>query len=145
MIEEVTHDNINDVLPLIRSYQELYGADHIDDEKNRLFFSQFIDSDRGVLHIYRHKGKAIGFSIIYNGFSSTRAETVAILNDLYVLPSCRGNGYGKKLVDHAVKAARSRGYARLQWLTAQDNDKAQKLYKEVGAIKGSWFFYTKDT
>ena len=145
MIEEVTHENIDEVLPLIRKYQELYGGKIINDEKNRSFFSQFINSDQGIIHLYRHEGKAIGFSTIYNGFSSTRAETVAILNDLYVLPAYRGRGYGKQLVNHAIKVTRSRGYSRLQWLTAQDNDKAQKLYSEVGAIKGSWFFYTKDT
>jgi ribosomal protein S18 acetylase RimI-like enzyme len=145
MIEEVTHENIDDVLPLIRKYQGFYGGAYINDEKNKTFFSQFIKSDNGVLHLYRCEGKAIGFSTIYNGFSSTRAETVAILNDLYVSPSYRGKGYGKELVDHAIKVAKSKGYSRLQWLTAQDNDKAQKLYKALGAIKGSWFFYTKET
>lgn len=145
MIEEVTYDNIDEVLPLIRKYQEFYGGEYIDDEKNRIFFSQFINSDQGVLHIYRCDDRAIGFSTIYNGFSSTRAETVAILNDLYILPEFRGKGYGKQLVDHAVQSAKSRGYSRLQWLTAQDNDKAQKLYNELGAIRGSWFFYTKET
>ena len=140
MIEEVTHENIDEVLPLIRKYQEFYGGAVITDEQNKSFFSKFINSDSGVLHIYRLDGKAIGFSKIYNGFSSTRAETVAILNDLYVLPSYRGKGYGKELVNHAVKVARSKGYSRLQWLTAQDNDKAQKLYKALGVIKGSCFF-----
>lgn len=144
MIEEVTHENIDEVLPLIRRYQEFYSI-AVHDEKNLKFFSQFINSDQGVLHLYRHEGRAIGFSTIYNGFSSTHAETVAILNDLYVLPSYRGKGYGKKLVDHAIKVAKSKGYSRLQWLTAQDNEKAQKLYSTLGAIKGSWFFYTKET
>jgi len=144
MIEEVSHENIDEVLQLISKYQEFYGAAS-NDVKNRAFFSQFIGSDNGVLHLYRYEGKVIGFSTIYNGFSSTRAETIAILNDLYVLPAYRGKGYGRELVDHAVEVARSRGYSRLQWLTAQDNDKAQKLYKTLGAVKGSWFFYTKET
>jgi ribosomal protein S18 acetylase RimI-like enzyme len=139
MIEEVTHQNIDEVLKLISLYQEFYGAAS-NDAKNKAFFSQFIDSEDGVLHLYRCQGKVIGFSTIYNGFSSTRAETIAILNDLYVLPAYRGKGYGRELVDHAVEVARSRGYSRLQWLTAQDNDKAQKLYKALGAVKGSWFF-----
>ena len=144
MIEEVTHENIDDLLLLISEYQEIYSA-AINDEKNKMFFSQFIKSDNGVLHLYRCEGKAIGFSTIYNGFSSTWAETVGIFNDLYVSPSYRGKGYGKKLVDHAIIVAKSRGYSRLQWLTAQENDKAQKLYKAYGAVKGSWFFYTKET
>ena len=145
MIEEVNNENIDEVLPLIKKYQEFYGCEYIDDEKNRLFFSQFINSDQGVLHVYRCEDRAIGFSTIYQGYSSTRAESVAILNDLYVLPDFRGRGYGKQLVNHAVKSARARGYSRLQWLTAQDNAKAQKLYNELGTIRGSWFFYTKET
>jgi GNAT superfamily N-acetyltransferase len=145
MIEEVTHENIDEVLPLIRKYQEFYGGVTSNDEKNKAFFSQFINNDKGVLHLYRCEGKVIGFSTIYNGFSSTRAETVAILNDLYVLHSYRGKGYAKELVNNALNVAKSKGYARLQWLTAQDNDKAQKLYNTLGAIKGSWFFYTKET
>lgn len=145
MIEEVNHENIYEVLPLIRMYQEFYGAPYVSDEKNKMFFSQFINSDNGVLYLYRSDGRAIGFSTIYNCFSSTRAETVAVLSDLYVMPSYRGKGYGKELVDHAVEVAKLKGYSRLQWLTAQDNDKAQKLYKTMGAVKGSWFFYTKET
>lgn len=144
MIEEVTDENFNDVLPLIMKYQEFYSM-VINAEKNKAFFAQFINSDNGILHLYRYEGKAIGFSTIYNGFSSTHAETVAILNDLYISPSYRGKGYGKELVDHAIKIAREKGYSKLQWLTAQDNEKALKLYNRLGAIKGSWFFYTKET
>lgn len=144
MISEVTLDNINEALQLIKQYQQFYGS-RINDEKNRTFFSQFIGSDQGVLHLYRLDGEAIGFSTIYHGFSSTQAETVAILNDLFVIPPQRGKGYGKELVNHAISLAKSKGYSRLQWLTAQDNSKAQKLYNSVGAVKGSWFFYTKET
>jgi len=145
MIEEVTHENINEVLPLIRKYQKFYGAADIDDEKNKIFFSQFIESDNGVLHLNRCDDKAIGFSTIYKGFSSTRAETVAVLNDLYISSSYRGKGHGKELIEHAVKIAKLRGYSRLQWLTAQDNETAQKLYNTLGANKSSWFFYAKAT
>jgi len=145
MIEEVTLKNIDEVLLLIRKYQEFYGGTMINEQKNKKFFSQFINSDDGILHLYRLEDKAIGFTTIYHGFSSTRAETVAILNDLYVLPGYRGKGYGKALVAHAIKIAKSKGYSRLQWLTAQDNDKAQKLYNALGAVKGSWFFYAKET
>lgn len=38
MIEEVTNQNIEDVLPLIKEYQIFYGVEDIDEEKNREFF-----------------------------------------------------------------------------------------------------------
>jgi len=146
MIEDVSDDNLHEVLPLIAEYQEFYDVEEIDSEKNKDYFSQFTrkNNDNGSLHLIRHNGNAIGFITIYKGFSSTRAESVAILNDLYIKPDHRGNGYAKKLVSYAFKTAKSKGYSRLQWLTAQSNKKAQYLYDELGATKSSWFFYAKN-
>jgi len=146
MIEEVTSQNIEDVLPLIREYQIFYGVKDIDEEKNREFFSQFIQNhENGILHLYKVAHKAIGFTTIYKGFSSTRSETVAVLNDLYIQPSYRGNGYAKELINNALKTAKLMGFSRLQWLTADDNETAQKLYNNLGANKSSWLFYAKET
>jgi ribosomal protein S18 acetylase RimI-like enzyme len=97
------------------------------------------------LHLCRVNQKAIGFTTIYKGYSSTRAEVVAVLNDLYVQPQYRGNSYGKELIANALKTAKEMGFSRLQWLTAEDNKMAQKLYNSLGANNSSWFFYTKDT
>lgn len=50
MIEIVTNNNIKEVLPLIRMYQEFYKITNISDERNREFFSQFgPDTDKGCL------------------------------------------------------------------------------------------------
>jgi len=142
VIEEVTGHNIEEALPLIREYQSFYGVTEIDD----IYFSQFTQNhDNGILHLYKVNKKAIGFSTIYKGFSSTRSEAVAILNDLYIHPTYRGNGYGKELVDNALSAAKIMGFSRLQWLTAEDNKTVQKLYKNLGATKSSRLFYAKET
>ena len=146
MIEEVTESNFNEVLPLIIEYQTFYGVEEINKDNDKLFFSQFTNShENGILHIFRANGKAIGFTTIYKGFSSTRAEVVGVLNDLYVQPSYRGNGYGGKLISHAFKVAKAMGFSRLQWLTSQDNIAAQKLYDNLSANKSSWYFYAKET
>jgi len=49
------------------------------------------------------------------------------------------------LINNALSEAKSMGYTRLQWLTAQDNKKAQKLYDGFDVSKSSWFFYVKET
>lgn len=145
MIEEVSKNNIQDVLPLIREYQQFYGVEKIDEEKNNLFFSQFTNlSNKGCLYLYRIENKAIGFATLYNGFSSTRTEAVAILNDLYVQSSQRRKGYGKALIHHAIKSAKSKGYSRLQWLTAKNNIEAQRLYNSLNTNQSEWFFYAKE-
>ncbi|MCW8932630.1 MAG: GNAT family N-acetyltransferase [Gammaproteobacteria bacterium] len=145
MIEKVSPDNFSDVLPLIREYQEFYAVENIDETKNEKYFSQFLtDHQNGVLYLCHIDGKAIGFATIYKGFSSTRAETVAVLNDLYVQTSYRGNGYGKDLINYAESEAKKMGFSRLQWLTAQSNERAQQLYNDLDVSKSIWFFYAKE-
>ena len=45
MIEIVSKNNIDEVLPLIRAYQEFYNVAEISDSKNKEFFSQFGESN----------------------------------------------------------------------------------------------------
>jgi GNAT superfamily N-acetyltransferase len=146
MIEEVTSQNIEEVLPLIKEYQIFYNVDQIDENKNKNFFSQFTQNhENGIIHLYKVAHKTIGFSTIYKGFSSTRSEPVAILNDLYIQPSHRGNGYAKELINNALNTAKLMGFSRLRWLTAENNKPAQNLYNNISANKSSWIFYAKET
>jgi len=142
-ISLVTCADLPDVLPLIADYQRFYAVADIDTLRNREFFAQFaVPNERGVLHALRLDGAVVGFSTIYFSFSSALAKPVAVLNDIFIAPEWRGRGYGRALIEHATAYARNAGYARLQWLTAQDNVAAQRLYDTLGAKKSAWYFYT---
>lgn len=146
MIEQVTNESLEEILPLIREYQAFYDVKNIDDKKNKIFFSQFTkNNDNGILHLYKLNKEVIGFTTVYKGYSSTRAESIAILNDLYVQPMYRRKGYAKELMDNALNVAKLMGLSRIQWLTSEDNVKAQQLYNSFSASKSSWLFYAKET
>ena len=143
MIEIVSKSNLAEVLPLIRAYQEFYRVKEISDDKNMEFFSQFGETNpAGCQFIYRASGKVIGFATVYFSFASTIPAKVAVLNDLYTLPDCRGNGVGRKLIEHCRIYAANNGAARLQWVTAPENEQAQKLYESLQTEKRTWLFYT---
>ncbi len=144
MIEAVSERNLEDALPLIRLYQEFYNVTDIDDEKNRIFFSQFNESgDKGCLFIYRNNaGEAVAFATVYFTYVSSIPAKVGVMNDLYTVQSHRGKGIGRRLIKHCFQFAISKGAARLQWLTAEDNKKAQKLYDSLDTIKSTWKVYT---
>ncbi len=146
MIESVSKDNLNELLPLIRAYQEFYQVVDISDDRNKKFFSQFGNSSPlGCQFVYRKGGTIIGFATVFFSYTTTIASKVAILNDLYTLPDQRGKGVGRMLLEHCHKYASDKGAARMQWVTAPDNDQAQKLYDSVGAGKSTWYFYTYKT
>lgn len=146
MIEEVSEKNIEEVLPLIRAYQEFYKVADISDLKNKEFFSQFgSNNSSGCQFLYRDNSEVVGFATVYFSYTSTITAKVAILNDLYTSPKMRGKGIGKKLIEHCRKFAAHNHAARLQWVTAPDNEQAQKLYDSLDTKKSPWHFYAYNT
>ncbi|MCM2679022.1 GNAT family N-acetyltransferase [Echinimonas agarilytica] len=145
MIEPVSSNNIDQVLPLIRLYQAFYHVKVVCDSDNRKFFSQFdIDNPLGCLFVARDDEQVIGFATVYFSFSSTLIQKVAVMNDLFVVPDYRGHGKGRELIEHCRYFARQRGAGRLQWVTAPDNRQAQQLYDATPARKSVWNFYAYD-
>lgn len=57
---------------------------------------------------------------------------VGFLDDLFVDPQCRGHKVGEQLIAHVAQVARTRGWATVRWLTADDNYRARALYDRVG-------------
>ncbi|MBL4585130.1 MAG: GNAT family N-acetyltransferase [Pseudomonadales bacterium] len=142
MIEAVSPDNIEEILPMIRQYQEFYKVADICDSRNRAFFSQFGDSSpAGCQFLYRDNGVVLGFATVYFSHNSTLPAKVGILNDLYCVEASRGKGVGRLLVEHCYTYVMRQGAARLQWVTAPDNEPANKLYQSMNTAKSNWFFY----
>lgn len=58
------------------------------------------------------------------------------LQDLYVDPSARGSGCGRKLIEAVAEAARAAGANSPYWLTHQSNSAARQLYDRLGQNQG---------
>jgi GNAT superfamily N-acetyltransferase len=57
---------------------------------------------------------------------------VAKLRLLYVDPSCRGQGLGKRLVKECVPCARDSGYSKITLWTQSNLHAARAVYKSEG-------------
>jgi GNAT superfamily N-acetyltransferase len=141
-VRAVRQEELDGVLPLIAGYQTFYGAKP-DDERNRRFFSRFLDpSQEGLLLGAWVDGSLVGFATLYWFFSSTKATDSVLMNDLFVQEGIRGKGIGRALIQSALDETRRRGAAHLEWFTAPDNETAQRLYDSVpGAGRSSWYAY----
>lgn len=131
LVERVEASSFEVVLPLIAEYQRFYGRE-ADESRNRRFFGELLgDNPHGLQLVARQGPHAIGFATLCWVRVSTSATTVALLNDLYVLPDHRGGreaGVGTALLRAAVREAGDRGLPQLVWETAPDNRAAQALY-----------------
>ncbi len=83
----------------------------------------------------RLEGRLVGITH-YLFHASTWSADVCYLQDLFVDAQVRGQGVARALIDAVGSVARSRGAARLYWLTHQDNATARTLYDKLAAHRG---------
>ncbi len=146
-IVAVSGENLDELLDLMEDYQRFYKVEDIDRDRNRRFFSRLLDRpEESLQFIACRDGRAVGFITLYFPYSSTRAATYALMNDLFVSQGARGEGIGRALIVKARDIAYARGFAKLTWMTAQDNQAARHLYDEFeGVSKSAWLEYELPT
>jgi GNAT superfamily N-acetyltransferase len=133
-VEPVRPGQLERLLPLIAAYQRFYEVEDIDDERNRAFFPRFLaPSEDGMLIAAWRDDAPIGYACLYWTFTSLVPAEIVLMNDLYVVPDTRGEGVGRALIEASAAVARERGANHLQWVTAPDNQTAQRLYDSTGA------------
>ncbi|VXD23796.1 GNAT family N-acetyltransferase [Planktothrix paucivesiculata] len=79
------------------------------------------------------EGKAVGFALFFNNYSTFLTQPGMYLEDLFVLPEYRRQGMGKALITYLAELAVSRGYGRLEWAVLDWNQPAINLYQKIGA------------
>jgi ribosomal protein S18 acetylase RimI-like enzyme len=77
-------------------------------------------------------GAAIGVAVMRLQPSVWSGAQEAYLAELYVVPSRRGQGYGRELITEAMRVARERGADYAFLVTSEDDRLAQRLYEAAG-------------
>ena len=84
-------------------------------------------------------GNEVGFALFFTTFSTFLGKSGIHLEDLYVLPERRGEGFGKGLLLHLKEIARERRCGRLEWTCLDWNTPSLDFYKSLGAeILDEW-------
>ena len=74
-----------------------------------------------------------GFALFFHNYSTFLGKPGLYLEDLFVVPTCRGRGYGKALLVHLAKLAVERDCGRFEWSVLDWNEPAIGFYKKLGA------------
>ena len=78
-------------------------------------------------------GREIGFVLLFNNFSTFLGRAGLYLEDLYVLPEYRGQGYGTAILRKLAAIAVERGCGRLEWWCLDWNTPSIGFYRSLGA------------
>ena len=145
MIEIVTEADLSDLLLLMRGYCEFYEVDPSDEALLAMSRTLIADPEREGLQLIARAedGSAVGFATIFWTWSTLSASRIAVMNDIFLSPDARGSGAAAELIEACADRCRERDVVELNWQTAHDNVRAQKLYDRVGAQRDErWLDYS---
>jgi GNAT superfamily N-acetyltransferase len=79
------------------------------------------------------KAEPVGFAVYFYNFSTWLGRPGLYLEDLFVRPEKRGNGYGRALLIRLAQIAKERGCGRMEWAVLDWNEPAIEFYRKLGA------------
>lgn len=130
-----------------QSWQEVYQS-YLDfyqtelDEKQLQQVWQWIKEKKDGMHCYFaiYENQVVGLTHFRTFIRPIRAQQAIFMDDLIVLPKFHGKGIGYALIDAIKQFAQKNKFPLIRWITAEDNQKAIRLYDRV-AKRTSWLTY----
>ncbi|RYP12467.1 hypothetical protein DL765_007321 [Monosporascus sp. GIB2] len=87
------------------------------------------------LLLLNEQGEPAGMALYFYNYSTWRARHGIYLEDLFVRPSERKKGYGKRLLVELAREVEAGGGGRLEWSVLKWNEPSIKFYEAIGAKK----------
>lgn len=122
--------DVSTVTRLVAGFRDFLGNDSPDEAAIEAVVSRLID-DRTTEFLLIGDPEA-GFAQSRFRLSVWTGTEDAWLEDLFVEPTARGNGYGRSLVEASIARARARGCGRIQLDCNRDNEAGIRLYESLG-------------
>lgn len=134
-IEAATRADLPDVLGMIRALAEYEKLAHLCVATEAdLARSLFATPARIEVLLGRQDGKSVCFALFFHNFSTFLGKPGLYLEDLFVLPEFRRNGYGRAMLVHLARLALERGCGRFEWSVLEWNEPAIRFYQSLGAL-----------
>ncbi len=120
-------------LPLWNGYLTFYEHT-LDDAKSARTFARLVDPEGDIFGFAAFDGDAM-VGITHYLFHTTTWDDVprCYLNDLFTLPTARGKGVARNLIEAVYDAARKQDAEQVYWTTQEFNSTARVLYDKVAA------------
>ena len=101
-----------------------------------------LDDSASRLYLLEEEGRVVGMLTL--GIYHSPTGSKGWIEDVVVDDVCRGRGYGRQLVAHAIKEAKKAGVAQLMLTSNPLRVAANKLYQAMGFEKKETNCYKMD-
>ncbi len=139
-IRPVRRDDLDAWRRLWDGYNAFYGRSGptaLPEEITKTTWERFLRPDEPVHALVAEvDGAVVGLAHYLFHRSTTRAEDVCYLQDLFTDERRRGRGIGRALIEGVCRAARGAGSRRIYWQTHESNRAGRALYDTLARHEG---------
>lgn len=135
IIRPAARGDVGTVLSFIRQLAVYERLEHqVEATEAALEATLFGDRPAAEVVLASLDGRAVGFALYFDTYSTFLARRGMHLEDLFVVPDARGRGIGRALLTHLAAIASARGCGRLEWSVLTWNTPAIEFYRRLGAF-----------
>jgi len=134
MIRPATPADIPGIVQLIRALADYEKLSHqVVVDEARLREHLFGPRPYAEVLLAEDGAQLVGYALFFHTYSTFLAQPSLYLEDLFVLPSYRGRGFGKALLARLARLAVERQCGRFEWMVLDWNTPAIQFYESLGA------------
>ena len=135
-IEPATLDDLPELAELLHDLFSM-ESDFVPDLDKQVRGLKLIleEPSRGRIFVLRNNHQIIGMINLLITISTAEGGFVLLLEDVVIHRDHRGQGYGTKLLEHAIKFAKQKNFLRITLLTDKWNDASKRFYLERGFVE----------
>lgn len=133
LIEPATLDDLPQLADLLYDLFS-HEADFVPNREKQMRGLRLLleQPSRGRIFVLRSGERIIGMINLLITISTAEGGFVLILEDLVIHKDHRGQGYGSRLVEHALDYARKKDFLRVTLLTDKLENRAREFYEHHG-------------
>ena len=122
-------DTLTSLLKILFSIEE----DFIFNETlQRQGLGLMLDNERGCVLVAEVNGQVVGMCSGQITVSTAEGGPALLVEDVIVQEDCRGQGFGRRLMEEVAGWGKTKGALRLQLLADRNNASALEFYKKLG-------------
>lgn len=143
IIRPARKDEAGIILQLIHDLALYEKAPHeVEATEREIIGTVFAENPKVFCDFVEVDGEIAGMAIWFLNYSTWQGKHGIYLEDLFVKPEYRGQGYGKALLQHLARVCNEKGYGRFQWWVLDWNSPAIEFYRSLGAVAmDEWTVY----
>lgn len=125
-----------DVPMILKLIKELARYEKLEDEvvaTEEILEEWLFEKKRAEVIFPMADGEVVGYALFFHNFSTFLGRAGIYLEDLFIRPEYRGNGYGKATIGKLAAIAAERGCGRLEWSCLDWNQPSIDFYLSLGA------------